>query len=68
MSKLKFKILSIMDGDIVNGEIEAAYALIDEILNEHAHELAEEVRNLGGIWDSQDVMDAADAIDPEVKK
>lgn len=43
-------------------------AIADLILNGHAHELAEEIRELGGIWDSEDAMHAADAIDPKVKK
>lgn len=37
------------------------------ILDKHAHELAEEIRELGRIWSSEDVMSAADAIDPKVK-
>lgn len=43
-------------------------AIADLILNGHAHELAEEIRELGRALCSEDTMGAADMIDPLVKE
>jgi hypothetical protein len=49
-----------------------ADAVVDEILNEHAHELAEKIRveapDMGAeeYGSHQNVLEAADLIDPEV--
>lgn len=60
--QVAFEHLRYLADDVVADEI------LTNLLDEHAHELAEEIRHLGDIWGSLDVLDAADAIDPKVKK
>jgi len=63
---LKHKILGLM----VSYKVPEAGLLIDALLDEHAHELAEEIREralgaYGGRYDG--LHEAADLIDPEVE-
>lgn len=51
--------------DVRAGE---AGKMAEATLNDLIHELAERIRDLGGIWSSEDVMSVADAIDPKSRE